>query len=256
MLRMCPEIGTSFFCSHAVYYRMIATLEYVERKFHEFNAQIFHGALRPLPFRLSSARTFLGQLRYRRKLKFFGGWEYSDFQLVISTNRDMDERLLEDTIIHEMIHYYILSNQLKDTSAHGRIFRQMMTEINRDFSRNITISHRSAAGGEREYKCRRNIVCVSYLFDGRVGVTLVPTTKIFQMWDDIPKMPGVARCAWYVSTDKFFCRFRRSLTPKIYLVDKGEMERLLLDATPLVREGNRIVVAREHPSSLSLPNPQ
>ena len=54
----------------------------------------------------------------------------------------MDERLLEDTIIHEMIHYHILSNQLQDTSAHGKLFRKMMDDINARFGRNVTISHK------------------------------------------------------------------------------------------------------------------
>ena len=103
---------------------MIATIDYLERKFDEFNHTIFEGRLKTLPLRLSSARTFLGQLRYRRKRRFWGGWKYDNFQLVISTAKEMNEQLLEDTIIHEMIHYYILSNQLQDTSAHGKLFRK------------------------------------------------------------------------------------------------------------------------------------
>ena len=85
--------------------------------------------MKPLPFRLSNARTFLGQLRYSRKRSFWGGWKYGNFQFVISAGKEMDERLLEDTIIHEMIHYHILSNQLQDTSAHGKLFRKMMDDI-------------------------------------------------------------------------------------------------------------------------------
>ena len=109
---------------------MIATIDYIERKFNEFNHMIFEDRLKPLPFKLSCARTFLGQLRYRRKRGFWGKCKYDNFQLVISGRRDMAESLLEDTIIHEMIHYYILSNQLTDTSSHGKLFRQMMNDIN------------------------------------------------------------------------------------------------------------------------------
>lgn len=45
---------------------MKVTLEYVERKFAEFNDLMFEGKLKPLPFRLSRARTFLGMVRYKR----------------------------------------------------------------------------------------------------------------------------------------------------------------------------------------------
>ena len=71
---------------------MIATIDYLERKFDEFNHTIFEGRLKTLPLRLSSARTFLGQLRYRRKRRFWGGWKYDNFQLVISTAKEMNEQ--------------------------------------------------------------------------------------------------------------------------------------------------------------------
>lgn len=45
-----------------------------------------------------------------------------------------------------MIHYYILSRQIQDTSAHGRHFRALMCDINRKFGRNITVTHKIADG--------------------------------------------------------------------------------------------------------------
>ena len=50
--------------------------------------------------------------------------------------------LIEDTILHEMIHYHIAVNQLRDTSAHGRLFRREMKRINAEGNRHITISYR------------------------------------------------------------------------------------------------------------------
>jgi hypothetical protein len=43
---------------------MIATLEYIKNKFKEYNDQMFEGKLQPLPFKFSTARTFLGQVRF------------------------------------------------------------------------------------------------------------------------------------------------------------------------------------------------
>lgn len=54
---------------------MIPTIDYIERKFQEYNELMFEGKLKPLPFKLSSARSFLGQVRCIRK-KVNGEWHY------------------------------------------------------------------------------------------------------------------------------------------------------------------------------------
>ena len=223
---------------------MIATIDYLERKFDEFNHTIFEGRLKTLPLRLSSARTFLGHLRYRRKRRFWGGWKYDNFQLVISTAKEMNEQMLEDTIIHEMIHYYILSNQLQDTSAHGKLFRKMMNEINTRFGRNVTISHKSTEEEmEQDCEIRSHLICVSRLVDGRIGITIAARTRVFMLWDEIARFDGVAECKWYYSNNPYFNRFRRSLKVKIYIVDNDELERQLADAVSLVRNGNKLHIS-------------
>lgn len=127
---------------------MKATVTYIEQKFEEFNRQIFGGKLPKIPVELSDAKTFLGQCVYKRRRKPFGKTELYDFRLRINTRIDLPEREVEDTIIHEMIHYYIGYNQLKDASAHGPLFLSIMNEINRKFGRHLTVSHKNqgAAG--------------------------------------------------------------------------------------------------------------
>ena len=216
---------------------MVATLDYIERKFNEFNHTIFEDRLKPLPFKLSCARSFLGQLRYRRKRGFWGKCKYDNFQLVISIRKEMSESLLEDTIIHEMIHYYILSNQMDDTSSHGKIFRKMMTDINTRFGRNVTISHKSTEA-EREQDCeiRNHLICVSRFEDGRTGITIAAKTRVGMLWKEMSRVPGVVECKWYLSRNPYFNRFRRSRSIKIYLADKAELEKHLEDAVSLSDE--------------------
>ena len=107
----------------------MADIEYLRIRFDHFNAMCFGSSLKPVRIELMRSRTQLGQLRYMRRKKLFGGWRYDDFTLRITSVVDMDEALLEDTLLHEMIHYSILSSQKQDTSAHGVLFRQMMEEI-------------------------------------------------------------------------------------------------------------------------------
>ena len=122
---------------------MVPTIPYIQSRFDEFNARFFAGALPPVPIKLSNARTFLGKLTFTKRRKWlFGEWTYSNFVLRINTRFDLPEQLIEDTILHEMIHYYIAVNQLRDTSMHGRLFRQEMKRINAEGNRHITISYR------------------------------------------------------------------------------------------------------------------
>ena len=105
---------------------MKADRQYIEKKFEEFNRQMFAGKLPPIPIELSDAKSFLGQWVFKIRRTLFGKTEKYDFRLRINTRIDLPEQDIEDTIIHEMIHYYIGVNQLKDTSAHGQIFRQIV----------------------------------------------------------------------------------------------------------------------------------
>lgn len=141
---------------------MIATLDYVKDKFEEFNNMCFEGKLKPLPFKLSSARSFLGQVRFRRDKNPDGTWYFSDFIFIVSNKMDMEEREIEDTILHEMIHYYILSNQMQDTSPHGEIFIRMMKDINYRFNRNITVIHKTTKEEhDKDTEVRQHIICVT-----------------------------------------------------------------------------------------------
>ena len=224
---------------------MRATKEYIEKKFNEYNVLCFGGQLQPLPIRLSRARTFLGQVAYTRRRKLNGTWHYQNFEFRISTLIDMPENIVEDTILHEMIHYYILSNQLQDTSSHGRLFCTMMNDINKHFGRHITISHRrTEAEKDGDTQKRQHLICVVRFNDGRVGITIAASTRLFDFWDRIPKAVGVAECKWYVSTNPYFNRYSRSIKPKVYGIADEILQEQLRDARRLIRNGDTISVAR------------
>ena len=152
------------------------TIPYIQKKFDDFNRQYFGNLLPPIPVKLSNAKTFLGKVCFRKERKLFSRkWYYSDFVLRINTRIDLPEEMVEDIILHEMIHYYIAVNQFQDTSAHGRLFRAEMARLNAE-GRHIRISHqlsveqREQAQGKPKWR----VVCVAYFKDGRVGVKVVP----------------------------------------------------------------------------------
>ncbi len=213
---------------------MKVSIEYIEQKVREFNAQMFGGELPPLPIRISLARTFLGKLRYEKKRKLLGGWSYKNFQLIICNRFDLPERIIEDTIIHEMIHYYIMYRRLKDTSSHGVIFREMMKRINEQFNRNISVTVRLTDDIiQKDTRKRMHILCVSHFNDGKVGITHSSRTRFQYLKEMLPKIPSVTNCTWYITDDPFFNRYPRSLTPKIYRITQSELDEHLHNAKPL-----------------------
>lgn len=122
---------------------MKPSIEYIQSCFDTYNTRFFNGSLPPIPIKLSNARNFLGKVTFVKHRKWlFGDWTYSNFTLRINTRYDLPEELIQDTILHEMIHYYIAVNHLRDTSTHGQLFRREMKRINEQGNRHITISYR------------------------------------------------------------------------------------------------------------------
>jgi len=211
---------------------MKATVEYVQRKFTEFNDLCFGGSLPAVPIRLSNAKTFMGKLAYKRRRTLFGKVEAYDYQLRINTRIDMSEAELEDTIIHEMIHYYILVNGIKDSSSHGKVFRSMMAQINSKHGRHITISHKlsEAQKVEAAGAPRWNLIALVYFKDGRMGFKVLPKTQralnIYKR--SMSRVREVSKVEFYWSKDTFFNNYPRSTALKVYFATEditGKLER-------------------------------
>ena len=223
---------------------MKADREYVKRKYAEFNKLCFGGKLPEIPVRITRARTYLGQLRYVRKRRLLGGWATTDHELVISNLIDRDESVVEDTIIHEMIHFYILFFKIKDTSTHGKVFRTMMTEINRLHNRHITVSHRSTEEEKSsDTRVRAHLLCVLTMSDGGRGIFVAMRSSLFKLWDMLEHTPSVADFRWYLTFDTYYNRFPRVKTLKYHRLDVSDGFVLPSDARLLVREGNSVRIA-------------
>ena len=223
---------------------MMLTLEFLNQKFDELNELCFGGALPKVSIRLSKARTYLGQLGFKRKRPLFGKTQYYDFMLRISTRLEQTEDEVIDTLLHEMIHLYIASHQLKDSSSHGKVFREMMNDLNQRFGRHITISHRKTKDElNQDTQRRQHLVCVSTLASGERGITIAAKSRLLLLWDQIPRIPEIVSQTWYVSYDPYFNRFPRALTPKVYHISPSDLDLHLKAARPLVRQGSKIFIA-------------
>ncbi len=220
---------------------MRPTITFLQEKFNHFNSLCFGGKLPQVSIRLSHARTFGGRLSYTVNRRIFAVSRYSSLTISISTLHEFSESEYEDILIHEMIHLYILTKGIKDTSPHGEQFRSIMQHINDRYGRHITVSKRYDASSQ-DTRRRRHLVCVSQLTNGHTGITVSTTTSIFQLWDKIARHPLVSQTSWYSTTDPYFNRFPRSRTLKIYKANPEEVALHLAKAHKLRNNGQTISV--------------
>ncbi|MBR5148075.1 MAG: SprT-like domain-containing protein [Bacteroidaceae bacterium] len=224
---------------------MKATIPYVEKKFEEFNQLIFDGKLPKLPIELSDAKTFLGLCVYKKRRTLLGKVVCYDFKLRINTRIDLDEAEVEDIIIHEMIHYYIGYNGIVDTSAHGRVFRQLMKEINERYGRHIRISHKPTPKQKEQLygsKERWHMVALMVFKDGRRGIKVLPriASKIVNYYNVVGRESTIERIELYMTNDTYFNRYPNSSALRVHAIDRAEAERHLEGAERWVCDGAKL----------------
>lgn len=206
---------------------MKPTTDYIERKFQEFNTLMFGGKLTMPPILLSRARTFVGQFAAKKRRTLFHGTQLFDFRLKFSVCFDLSEEEWEDTIIHEMIHYYIGVNGLKDTSAHGKVFRQMMEAINQKYGRKLTISHKTSPEQREElYNSRKvwHVIALLQFADGRKGLKVLPRIRqrIEAYRTTMLRDKRITQIDLFMSNDPYFNRFPNSSAFNAILANEDE----------------------------------
>jgi hypothetical protein len=220
---------------------MILSILFIQEKFKTFNALIFDNQLPEIPVYLTSARTFLGKCTFRSKRNLLGKTTFFDFALRFSKLFDMPERDWEDVIIHEMIHYYIGVKNLKDTSAHGTLFRRMMVEINRTHHRNITISHRKGTPSTVmvvEKKPRFRVIAYMEMSDGKTGFKVLPRTRqgVFSFYRKVQLSPMIKRVSFFWSDHPFFAQYPCSAAARVFFAEEAALKKYLENAEPISKD--------------------
>lgn len=232
---------------------MEITEKLVREKFEFFNRQIFGGKL-PMPqIGLSRARTFLGACTFKTRRGLLGKKTRYDFAIRISTMFDMSETEFEDTLIHEMIHYYIGVNQIEDTSAHGQKFRSMMADINSRFGRRINISHRSegdkgkASAEGVAVQCRQyHVIAVASLADGRTGFKVLPRVapSILRFYNGLLSSGMVKTLSLFMSDSPFFYSYPNSSSLRVHIMERDTVMQHLEGAVNISCDGKTLRVER------------
>jgi hypothetical protein len=225
---------------------MIATIPFMERKFEEFNKLMFGGKLPKIPIILTDAKTFLGKCVYRQRTGRDGKPEYYDFKLRINTRADLPVNEVEDTLIHEMIRYYIALNRLEDASTHGPLFIHMMNSINEKYGRHLTVRYKGTAEQNEQLvdkKQHYHVVAVVTFHDGKTGIKVLPRVveSILKYYNAVSAANNVASVRLFISNDIFFNRYPNSSALNARIVDEEEVMAHLEGAEVLQCDGNTII---------------
>lgn len=206
------------------------TIERLRGIFYTLNRNYFGSDLPEPRFLLTRSRTILGQFRCTNTL-FPKGTK--DHTIKVSTYYEMSEEQLRDIVAHEMIHYHIALNGLKDTSPHGRIFRREMARLNAaGLNISIRTDTRRWTVAERNHK-RERLVMALTTRDGKYMLT-VANPKYAQMISRRARnCRDVATWQWFFTDDDRFASYSVVRSLRGRFVTRDEFERQTSTMKPL-----------------------
>lgn len=218
---------------------MRPTQPYIEEKFDYYNNLCFGGQLPRPRLMLSQRNRAVGMTKSR--VTFVNGKPVVSHTIEISVRYDLPEIEYIDTIVHEMIHYYIRINNIQDDSPHGTVFRSMMNDISQKYGIRITIEYdESDEELIARVTDRNRYICVVEAVDGSTSFAIVIRDKVFHCWDVISKHPNVKDFKWYVSNRAIFEQFPTRITPAFITIEPDKIQDYLFGAHELERIDNVI----------------
>ena len=102
---------------------MKPTIVYIENAFNKYNALYFNNELYCPMFSLIKSKRMNGCLEIQ-------GVYTKLYTIKISTYYDREQKDIDTTIIHEMIHLYIAQKNIKDNNSHGYQWQKIANRIN------------------------------------------------------------------------------------------------------------------------------
>lgn len=244
---------------------MIANVSILKEKFGQFNRQIFAGRLPEVPILLCTATSFVAQFKSRVRTLPDGRREHYDCVLRFSVAFDLTERELEDTLIHEMVHYFIAYNGLRDRTTHGPLFKAMIQSINDTHGRSIVISRRVAPRASRtdgptaitgrlgdpgitglvepSPKKKWHIIAVLHFTDGTTGVKVLPRVvpRVIEYYRSVTAAPNILSVELYLHNDPYFHRFPTSTGRRCQAVPDSDLRPHLVGAHRLTVSGSTLL---------------
>ena len=163
----------------------------------------------------------------------------------ISIRYDLPKEDYINTIVHEMIHYYIDYNDLHDNDSHGELFVSLMNQINANYNLNIKIvGERSDEMVLQEPK-RIRYICVATFNDATFGVMVCVKNKLFNLWHAFDNVNSISSLNWYVSDSPFWSTLPVSVSPRLLMIKEDVLMKELEHSMELENDGQTIRVVNK-----------
>ena len=214
---------------------MRPTLQQLVDKFRHFNHLIFDDKL-PLPEIRQTTDIYRGGCTTGHKVRHPDGTVTSDgWTIRISVRFDHPEDYYDDVLVHEMIHYYIGYNNLKDNESHGHLFVRMMNEINEKYGMNIQVRGVFSDAEISQLPPRQRYFCVIRMDDGQIAFQVVAKNKVLEVWDFYKTVSGIQEMTWYTSLNPRLGFAPLTTGPHLFFIDEASLPEILEGAVPLSR---------------------
>lgn len=221
------------FATHnAIKYRMRIDTNFIESNFEIFNRDYFEGKLPKPKFAVGRARMVLGSLNYKRRCTLLGSKIY-DYTIRLSVYYDLDERKYLNTLLHEMIHYYISYNKIKDTSAHGKVFRTIMKDLNRKYGWEMSVSTKlQTLNAEVKRAPVERLVLAAVSENDDYYLSVINPRYAHYVDKIFRNAPNIRSHGWFIGKDEYFNSFRQVRSPRARKVSRKMYEEKIRVLTP------------------------
>lgn len=188
--------------------RFVIDETWLHASFDTFNRLYFDNALPRPRLSLSQSRTRLGSMSCKHKLTW-KGYRPCRYAIHVSTYYNQTERQYQNVLLHEMIHYYIAYKGIADTSPHGKVFRQMMKNLNEKYGWEISVSSRMSERKSASVQSSATPRLILLLeVQGRGHFVSVVNPKYASVMEhELQRLAEMKQYAWYQSTDAYFDSF-------------------------------------------------
>ena len=213
---------------------MRPTYKFIEETFSRYNHLIFDGVL-PIPiFRLTTTRLAMGVTR----TKLLNDQKFISIDISIRYDLSQDDYI--NTIVHEMIHYYIEYNNMQDDASHGKLFVSIMNKINAEYILNIeVVGERSDEMVLQEPK-RIRYICVATFNDATFGIMVAAKNKLFDLWNAFNSINQISAVNWYASDSQFLSTMPVCVSPRLLRIDENTLFSILETSIELESDGQTI----------------
>lgn len=200
--------------------------------YEKYNKLIFNNQLPRPTLLLSDRKRGVGLTKCKTMVNPDGKKRNYDFSISISTYWDLPEEEYIDTLVHEMIHYYIAYHNIEDNAMHGKVFMKMMNEITLKHGIKISVNFTPteeiiSSGKGRE---RLHYICVAEGEKEDHYLIVAAKNKLSDLQEQIPKIPGLKNIKWYTTKDPFFDEQPIAVSPSMREIDRELLNRHLKSA--------------------------